>query len=271
MSFINWGHESPEQKAARRKFEEDEMMFIFEQRAATAAATAAAAASGNAGVYCGGDKLRASVNLVGLDFFDSIEFAPTDADLLAYWPPQDDFETEYRAARDIVYKAQNEKILNELNGVSDSSEVPEFGENTIYNRGPAREAKISIWCNNLTEYEEWTIPDSGTGLSAAQVLPGVINATVLPAVELESQLPTVGRPGEIIMVLDGNVWFAWSPAEGAFSSSFYDTYLEPTLMVRRARRDASWKAKTEMSLAMAPFLWASYYLPNYRIVKDNIV
>jgi hypothetical protein len=42
MSFINWGHESPEQKLARKRFEEDQA--IFEQRAAAISAVAAAAA-----------------------------------------------------------------------------------------------------------------------------------------------------------------------------------------------------------------------------------
>jgi hypothetical protein len=42
MSFINWGHESPEQKLARKRFEEDQA--IFEQRAAAISAAAAAAA-----------------------------------------------------------------------------------------------------------------------------------------------------------------------------------------------------------------------------------
>jgi hypothetical protein len=44
MSFINWGHESPEQKLARKRFEEDQA--IFEQRAAAVSAAAAAAAGG---------------------------------------------------------------------------------------------------------------------------------------------------------------------------------------------------------------------------------
>ena len=45
MSFINWGHESPEQKALRRRFEEEQA--IFEQRAAAVSAASAAAASGS--------------------------------------------------------------------------------------------------------------------------------------------------------------------------------------------------------------------------------
>ena len=42
MSFINWGHESPEQKQLRKRFEEEQA--IFEQRAAAVAAAAAASA-----------------------------------------------------------------------------------------------------------------------------------------------------------------------------------------------------------------------------------
>jgi hypothetical protein len=46
MSFINWGEESPDQLAARKRIDED---IMFEQAAFNAAATAAAAA-GSGGI-----------------------------------------------------------------------------------------------------------------------------------------------------------------------------------------------------------------------------
>ena len=46
MSFINWGNESPEQRAARRRREDEEMLFILEQRAANAATASAAVSAG---------------------------------------------------------------------------------------------------------------------------------------------------------------------------------------------------------------------------------
>lgn len=58
MSFINWGHESPEQKEARRKMEE---RFLFEQASYNAAM--AAAASAGAGRVSGWiDKAKSSLN-----------------------------------------------------------------------------------------------------------------------------------------------------------------------------------------------------------------
>lgn len=59
MSFINWGHESPEQKLARKRFEEDQA--IFEQRAAAmSAAAAAAAGSGKVSTWI--DKALSKLN-----------------------------------------------------------------------------------------------------------------------------------------------------------------------------------------------------------------
>jgi hypothetical protein len=47
MSFINWGEESPEQLAARKRIEE---AMMFEQVAYSAAMAAAAAAAGSGGI-----------------------------------------------------------------------------------------------------------------------------------------------------------------------------------------------------------------------------
>lgn len=59
MSFINWGHESQEQKQLRRRFEEEQA--IFEQRAAAmSAAAAAAAGSGKVSTWI--DKALSKLN-----------------------------------------------------------------------------------------------------------------------------------------------------------------------------------------------------------------
>ena len=47
MSFINWGEESQEQLAARKRMEE---IMVFEQAAFNAATAAAAAAAGSGGI-----------------------------------------------------------------------------------------------------------------------------------------------------------------------------------------------------------------------------
>jgi len=83
MAFINWGEESEEQKAIRRKMEDQ---MIFEQMmSAAAAAAAAAAGSGGRGIslpkYCGGEKaISPQNNYFDLQYLISDRYRMTDED-----------------------------------------------------------------------------------------------------------------------------------------------------------------------------------------------
>jgi hypothetical protein len=244
----------------------------------SASAAAAAAAGSGAEVfppYCGGDKTIERYVNPGIDFIDLLEMRPTAAELDIYDLAQEDLDAEYRASRDAVLKEQQDNVKAEWEGrFTDIENIAEYAQPTVFNRGILRETK-STWWMPLTAYEEWTIPDGTTGLTAAEVLPGISEVTVRPAVELKADLPTSGKTGEIIVVTDDptvefNRWYAWDAIQNEFNDVFYDRYLEPTLSKRRAQRDLAIKAKNEFMLAMSPFLWASYYIPDYRIVKDKL-
>jgi hypothetical protein len=271
MSFINWGHESPEQLRARRRMEE-EMMF---EQAAFNAATAAAAASAGGGSmsgpkYCGGDKITKTYTFPGLDFLDDSDFAPTPTELLNYDYPQPDLDTDYRAKRDARLKQQNENLFYESAGrISQVRPLPDYATSTIFHRGIVRGVE-STWWLNTDDYPEWTEVNLETGKSPADVMSGVKQFTFLPEAANRDAFPASGKPGEVIYCLDGGSFHAWDDELQDFITDFFDNYVAPVYYRMQGSRDSSIKSMNEVVLSMAPFIWASYYIPDYRIVKDNL-
>lgn len=272
MSFINWGEESQEQKAIRRRFEEEQTLFEQMNAAAVSAAAAAGAAGGSilGPKYCGGDKVTKTFEFPGLDFLDDPACAPTPSELLNYDLVQTDLDTDYRAARDARLRQQFENSIDGHEGkISRIDDLPDYAPNTVYYRGIIREVK-STWWLNTNDYEEWTIVDGETGLSAADVMPGVKQFTFLTEAVNKTAFPASGKPGECIVNLDDSLFYAWDNELRRFDDEFFNKYVDPIYSRMRGTRDASNKAMNEVILAMAPLIWASYYVPNYRIVKDNL-
>ena len=273
MSFINWGEESQEQKAIRRRFEEEQTLFEQMMSAATAAAAAAAGAAGGSilgPVYCGGDKVTKTYEFPGLDFLDDSKFAPTANELLNYDNTQLDLDTDYRAARDARLKKQNENINYRFEGqLSQVADLPDYAPSTIFHKGIVREVK-STWWLNTDDYDSWTTDNLETGKSPADVMPGVKQFTFMPEAPNKDAFPASGKPGEVIYCLDCGQFYAWDDELQDFTSSFFDNYVDPVYGDMRSNRDQSTKSTNQMALAMQPFIWASYYIPDYRIVKDNL-
>jgi hypothetical protein len=244
--------------------------------AAVSAAAAAAAAAGAAGgsilgpAYCGGDKVTKTYEFPGVDFLDDSKFAPIPSELLNYDESQLDLDTDYRAARDARLKKQNENIKYGYEGkISQVADLPDYAPSTIFHKGIVREVK-STWWLNTDDYDSWTTDNLETGKSPADVMPGVKQFTFLPEAPNKDAFPASGKPGEVIYCLDCGQFYAWDNELQDFNNNFFDNYVDPTYTHMRASRDASNKAVNEVTLAMAPFIWASYYIPDYRIVKDNL-
>ena len=275
MSFINWGEESQEQKAIRRRFEEEQT--LFEQMNAAAVSAAAAAAAGAAGgsilgpKYCGGDKVTKTYELAGVDFLDDSAFAPTPNELLNYDDSQFDLDTDYRAAKDARLKQENENLNNRSTGqLSRIQDLPDYAPSTTFHRGIIREVE-STWWLNTDDYPTWTIDNIETSKSPADVMPGVKQFTFLPEAVNENAFPVLGKPGEVIYNMDDDQFYAWDNESQSFTNDFFNYYVEPVYQEMRADKDSSVKSKFEVTFAMAPFIWASYYIPDYRIVKDNLL
>jgi hypothetical protein len=273
MSFINWGEESQEQKAIRRRFEEEQALFEQMMSAATAAAAAAAGAAGGSilgPVYCGGDKVTKTYEFPGLDFLDDSAFAPTPSELLNYDKTQIDLDTDYRAARDARHKQQNENVIAESQSrISRIDDLPEYAPSTVFHKGIVREVK-STWWLNTDDYDSWTADNLETGKSPADVMPGVKQFTFLPEAPNKEAFPASGKPGEVIYCLDCGQFYAWDNELQHFTDNFFNNYVDPVYGEMRSNRDSSTKGMNQVVLSMQPFIWASYYLPDYRIVKDNL-
>ena len=271
MSFINWGEESQEQKAIRRRFEEEQTLFEQMNAAAVSAAAAAAGGSILGPKYCGGDKVTKTYELAGVDFLDDSAFAPTPNELLNYDDSQFDLDTDYRASRDARLKQENENLNNRSIGqLSRIQDLPDYAPSTTFHRGIIREVE-STWWLNTDDYPTWTIDNIETNKSPADVMPGVKQFTFLPEAVNENAFPVLGKPGEVIYNMDDDQFYAWDNESQSFTNDFFNYYVEPVYQEMRADKDSSVKSKFEVTFAMAPFIWASYYIPDYRIVKDNLL
>ena len=275
MSFINWGEESPEQKQIRRRFEEEQMMFeqaIMMANAANASAAAAAAAAGGSKLgeslpaYCGGDKKLVTYTFWGFDVLKDKRFAPT-AEEFDNYVADGDADADQREFRNDWMKAQNDDNLsiNFYNRPATGdfpSPVP--ASSIFYRNNLTSDSPVSWYPENVNDYEEWT--NSGANIE----LPGVTKLRALPAVASDTVLPLTGSPGDIVHSLATETWFAWDQGASEFSSSYYQNYIADTHDKMQELHGASGKAKMELILSLQPFLFASKYIPEFRIKKDNL-
>lgn len=272
MSFINWGEESPEQKENRRRFEEDQVLF---EQAVRMSRTTGSLSGGAAGAsspgesrpaYCGGDKLRPTYRYWGFDVLLDKLYQPTyeELDLFIY---DENGDTDRRAFREDWSKKNSDNLIainffNQLAYQELPSPIP--SPSIFYKMNLVTDSPLTYFCNNVNEYEEWSIH------AADIALPGVTELRTLPAVSRVGDIPLVGLPGDIIYVINDTTWYAWEPATSSFNTSFYDNRISFTHIAMAAQRDAALKAKNELTLSLQPFLWAAKYVPEFRIKKDNL-
>lgn len=270
MSFINWGEETPEQKATRRYFEEQQALFEQAVRMSrTTGAMAGAAGSGQTGEslpsYCGGDKAMVKYQYVGFNVL-SKEFEPSFEDLDTYSTPEST-ATPIRAWRDAWLKAQSDNAIEVYDRKTYLTQpLPEvYPVVEPFSRLDLITEQNATWyCKNVDEYPEWA--DDNTDIE----LPGIKELNIRDAVQSTNQLSASGSPGDIIWVIDDNLWYAWDKNTSAWSNSYYNGFIRNTHLVGLAKRDAALKAKNELVLALNPFVWAAKYVPEFRIKKDNL-
>jgi hypothetical protein len=268
MSFINWGHESPEQKAIRKRFEEEEA--IFEQRAAAVSAAAAAAAgSSKLGIsvpaYCGGEKIVLDYVAIDFDLLTSKKFKFTDSELDNYDNLQEDLDTQFRADRNAYQKQQNEiRFFQEVGRVSSIPPEPPLPTPTIYHKGLTMDSPFTRRLP-VTEYPEWTELKGDPESSASQKMPNVEYINYLEEVELILDLPSSGSPGDAVWCIEDLTFYAWDQEAGEFSAEFYDLWLEPIRQAQNGTRDTAAKSKYALILASRPFMAAAKYLLDYKL------
>ena len=272
MSFINWGHETPEQREIRRRMEEQ---MMFEQAAFQAATAAAAAAAGSGGhgislpKYCGGEKaISPQNNYFDLQYLISDRYRMTDEDFDTYDRlVEDDLGSEFRAVRNAYLKKQNENAVNrELGKISDIVELPPLPESTKFYSNVLTDSQHTQWLP-VTEYESWT-EVKATGFSPADKMPEVKYFNYLTEVASPANLPTSGNPGEIVYVMSDGTFYSWDPDAGEFTSNFFETYVADVVSAQRVDRDNAAKYKNQLSNSITSFLYANKYILDYKIKKS---
>ena len=270
MSFINWGQETPEQKEARRKFEEEHMMFVLEQKAANAATAAAAAASAGGSIsgqrYCGGEKKLSEAIYLELDLLTSDLFKPSDSDYATFSQEEDDVEADWRASREAFNKAQFATITALAFGrISRVEELPEPPAPTLVRyKSIKMKSPITMW-KEVDLMEGWNDVRPSTGFSPAQKMPGVKYFNFLNEVELVSELPNTGTPGDFIYCIETDLWYGWDDDLSKFAHSFAQLYGEDFIFPMESMLGSSIKSKQELIFASAPFLLANKYILDYKI------
>jgi hypothetical protein len=277
MSFINWGSESPEQIAIRRRLEEQ---AVYEQAARMAQARQKAG-NAQAGVgggtlneflpsYCGGNKLIVTSTRFMVDLLKPKVnyFIPSAADFDTYVTEEEDpLETATRAYRDAYVKAEYDNLISEFfYKMEPTSELPSpVPPASKLNKIDLPISSPTSWfCKEVSKYEEWTT--SG----AAEEMSEVIELNTRTAVATTEDLPSTGNSGDIIWVIELGEWYAWNKNSNDWETAYYNTYIEPTHSIMALRRDYYIKAKNEVCLAATPFLYASKYIPEFRIKKDKL-
>jgi hypothetical protein len=272
MSFINWGNESPEQLAMRRRLEEQ---ALYEQSVRMAQARQRA---GNSQAGVGGGSLSISPCIkdkliVPFYFYNADvlqpsakQYIPTANDLDTIDVTSTDKDTALRAYRDEYEQVVYENLLSEFFYKRPATgELPSpMPETTMYFPGILHLSPTSFWCTKVSEYGEW----SASGASVE--LPNVTELTTLVSVELFSNLPESGNPGEIIWVSSEDTWYAWNKNTFEWSSDYYDAYISQTHVAMRESSADIVLSKSDIFKLYRAFLFAAKYIPEYRIKKDNL-
>lgn len=227
--------------------------------------------------YCNSGKLLVEYVYPGICFNEK-EYETHTCSELNTQECDGDIETDYRAFRDEFLKHQSENINALLVGlpapwVLDYATLANYGAayaDTTYLKFKLKKAKITAWCPAST-YPEWTVDDPGTGLSPDDVMPTVTDFTFLPSVNAVGDLPGSGSPGQIIYVrTPTETAYAWDPALSSWSTSFYNTYVDPIQTIREDGHKEAAKTFNNLILAIVPWIMATNSFTFHLLRKKTI-
>lgn len=224
--------------------------------------------------YCASTKLLVEVVFPNVVLDDRVSDVLTCAEIGNILCTDDDPDwVTYQVNKDIFLGQQLQNFQATLVG------LPAPHVLNYLNAGPApqwgykyslKKVNITAWCPAST-YPEWTIPDPITGFSPADVMPTVTNFTFLPSVNAVGDLPGSGSPGQIIYVrTPTETAYAWDPALSSWSTSFYNTYVDPIQTIRMDKFTECYANKEQMFRAMYPYMLASNYFALHLLKKKTI-
>ena len=237
--------------------------------------------------YLGGNLQFWDYPMPGINFLDRDDTIISCSELKSFGciSPTVSFNDDYRDLRDDFYKGSTcvvvaeqslkdpeQECVNDLplnysiwnpNGIADQ---------TIVKKGRLTTVNIDFGCPEYT-YWAWSNVQfpSLNGDRIVDRLPTVKDHMVrLTPVDLISQIPTTGKPGDFFECDEDNKYYAWDPTINQFSSALGQEIEGSIQVIKRARRDAQIKAFGELVLAQETFLLAADILPLHRYKYELI-
>lgn len=147
-----------------------------------------------------------------------------------------------------------------------------IADQTIVLKGRLSSATLDFGCPEYT-YWIWNNYQFAclNGDRIVDRLPTVKDHMVLlPPVDLISEIPTVGIPGEYFWCNEDNLFYAWDPTINQFSSDLGDCAIGEVLILKRQRRDNQQFLWNDLILAQQTFLLAADALPLHRYKYELI-
>ena len=235
--------------------------------------------------YLGGNLQFWDFPFPGINFLDRDDTTITCSELKSFGCfITEDFISDYRDARDLFLKGANCIVTAEQRGFTPEqnclNDIPldytpwepgGMADQTIQYKGRLTTVNIDYGC---PEYTYWTWGNVHynilNGDRIVDRLPTVKDhMVVLPAVDLISQIPTTGIPGEYFECIEDGNTYAWDPTINQFSS-ILGLAIDDVISQKRAKRDAQLKAWGELVIAQQAFLLAADTFPLHRYKYELI-
>ena len=235
--------------------------------------------------YLGGNLQFWDYPMPGINFLDRDDTIITCSELKSFGCTiTQDFISDYITARNLFHKgatcipaAEQDGKNPEVNCVNDLPldytpwEPNGMADQTIQYKGRLTTVNIDFGCPEYT-YWRWNNVHYNilNGDRIVDRLPTVKNHMVLlPDIDLISQIPTTGIPGQFFECIENGKIYAWDPTINQFN---YDlgAAIDDITIIKRAKRDAQLKAFNELVLAQQAFLLAADTFPLHRYKYELI-
>jgi hypothetical protein len=239
--------------------------------------------------YVGGNLKLWDLPTAGVNFLDRDDTTITCSELKSFGciTPSETLYYEYREKKDDFYKATSCLVTSEQSSLTPeqiaiqcapdlpvdySPWLPNgLADQTIVNKGRLSLAKIDFGC---PEYTFWIWNNVHyTSLNGDRIvdrLPTVKDhMIILSPINLISEIPTIGTPGDIVRCDEANNFYAWDPTLNQYTSELGQAIAD-ILNLKRAKRDAQLKAWNELMLAQESFLLCVETLPLHRYKYELI-
>jgi hypothetical protein len=236
--------------------------------------------------YLGGNLQFVEFPFPDIIFLDRDDTTITCSELKSFGciSPTVNLLSDYRTARDLFIKGANCTAISGQSGYTPEQKCPDdlpldytpwepggMADQTIQYKGRLSTVNIDFGCPEYTFWRWNNVHyNSLNGDRIVDRLPTVKNhMVVLPVVNLISQIPNTGIPGEYVFCEENSKTYAWDPTLNNFDFALGEA-IDDILTQKRAKRDAQLKAFNELVLAQQAFLLSADTFPLHRYKYELI-